>query len=51
MQRANGVFLTLMQDRAPGHKAAGTLEDMDEQGIEAVEWPPYSPDLNPIKTV
>jgi len=51
MQRANSVFLTLMQDRAPGHKAAGTLKDIDKQGIKAVKWPPYSPDLNAIKTV
>jgi hypothetical protein len=40
-----------MQDNASPHKAALTLEDMKERGIQVIEWPPYSPDLNPIEWV
>ncbi|KLJ10789.1 beta-glucosidase [Blastomyces silverae] len=40
--------LKLMQDGAPGHAAAETSQ---ECGITSIDWPPYSPDLNPMKTV
>jgi hypothetical protein len=40
-----------MQDGAPGHAADETLQDLLDRGIVKVEWPPYSPDLNPIETV
>jgi len=43
--------LIFMQDNAPGHAAADTIQDLQERGIHKEEWPPYSPDLNPIETV
>jgi len=41
----------LMQDGAPGHRAAATIDDLNQRGITVLEWPPYSPDLNPIETL
>lgn len=41
--------LVFMQDNAPIHKARRVLDWFIEQGIEVLDWPPYSPDLNPIE--
>ncbi|OJD23567.1 hypothetical protein ACJ73_05075 [Blastomyces percursus] len=43
--------LKLMQDGAPGHAAADTVQDLQERGITPIDWPSYSPDLHPIETV
>lgn len=43
--------LEVMQDNASGHAAKATIAEMQERGIRMVEWPAYSPDLNPIETV
>jgi len=51
LQRREGIHLKLMQDGAPGHSAADTKQDLQEIGIEAIFWPPFSPDLNPIERV
>ena len=40
-----------MQDGAPGHRAGATIAEFAERGIYPIEWPPYSPDLNPIERV
>ena len=40
-----------MQDNAPSHSAAGTIEGFRERFITPLDWPPYSPDLNPIEHV
>lgn len=40
-----------MQDHAPGHRAAYTREEMNARGIRVIDWPPFSPDLNPIEAV
>ena len=40
--------LTFMQDNAKIHTARAIKEWMGEMGIELLEWPQYSPDLNPI---
>lgn len=43
--------LQFMQDNAPPHKAAFTRESLRVKNIEPINWPPYSPDLNPIEAV
>ena len=43
--------LSVMQDNAPPHKAARTMEELEERQITPILWPPYSPDLNPIEAV
>jgi len=43
--------LFFMQDNAPGHSAKETKELFYQFAVIVVNWPPYSPDLNPIETV
>lgn len=43
--------LQFMQDSAPGHAAASTIEELRERGISPIYWPAFSPDLNPIEAV
>ena len=37
------------QDNAPCHKARKTMKWLDEHHIKVLDWPPNSPDLNPIE--
>ena len=46
-----GRSLIFMQDGASGHAAQSTKDDLSERNITVVNWPPYSPDLNPIETL
>jgi hypothetical protein len=41
--------LIFMQDNAPIHTAKKVKRWFDENGIRTTDWPPYSPDLNPIE--
>lgn len=41
--------LIFMQDNASVHTAKKVKEWLKEMGIEMIDWPPYSPDLNPIE--
>ena len=43
--------LVFMQDNAPIHGANKTKAWFKEWGIEVMDWPPYSPDLNPIENL
>jgi len=43
--------LVFMQDNAPIHRARKSKLWFQENGIEVMEWPPYSPDLNPIENL
>lgn len=41
--------LVFMHDNAPIHTAKKTMNWLQDMGIEVMDWPPYSPDLNPIE--
>jgi transposase InsO family protein len=40
-----------MQDNASIHTAHAVRDWFIDHGIELVDWPPYSPDLNPIENL
>lgn len=40
-----------MHDNAPVHTAQTVRETLREMDILVMEWPPYSPDLNPIENL
>ena len=44
----NPVF---MQDNAPCHKAKKVMDFLKANNVTTMEWPPQSPDLNPIENV
>ncbi|RCN44468.1 hypothetical protein ANCCAN_09535 [Ancylostoma caninum] len=48
---AYGGRCRLAQDNDPKHISRFTLEHMDHWKIKRIEWPPESPDLNPIEFV
>jgi transposase len=40
-----------MQDNARVHTARHVTDWLDENNVQVMDWPPYSPDLNPIEHV
>ena len=46
-----GEQLEFMQDNAPAHAKKSTAEELRDRGIIPIQWPAYSPDLNPIEMV
>ena len=48
---ADGNTFLFMQDNASCHKAACILEFLAENGVPGMDWPPQSPDLNPIENL
>lgn len=42
---------TFQQDNAPPHTARITQNFLQESAITVAEWPPFSPDLNPIENL
>ncbi|KAJ6781189.1 hypothetical protein PWT90_05966 [Aphanocladium album] len=49
-QEGRGKKLVLMQDGASAHRSKEVLRDLEARGIEPIDWPAFSPDLNPIET-
>ena len=45
------IPVRVVQDNAPCHTANLVKEFLDDYDIEFVDWPPYSPDLNPIENL
>ena len=43
--------MAFQQDNAPIHTAIRTRQWFEGHGIWVIEWPPHSPDLNPIEHV
>ena len=43
--------LIFMQDGAKVHQRKELVVWLKEKGYKVIVWPPYSPDLNPIKHV
>jgi hypothetical protein len=43
--------LSYMDDNAPIHRSTLVRSWKQEHGVEGLDWPPYSPDLNPIENV
>ena len=43
--------LILMEDNAPSHSAVYTMREREKQGVEKLDWPPNSPDFNPIERI
>jgi transposase len=41
----------LMQDNAPCHSSKQTKAFLARNSVEFIDWPPYSPDLNPIENI
>ncbi|VCU39518.1 Bgt-50473 [Blumeria graminis f. sp. tritici] len=44
-------WFSAMQDNAPAHTAAITMEDMSQRLTQSIFRPANSPDLNPIEAV
>ena len=42
---------TFLHDYAPCHKAKKVTQWLLHEGIEVIDWPSYSPDLNPIENM
>lgn len=50
-ERAYPGTWRFMQDNAPCHRDKAVLSFLASHDIETIDWPPYSPDLNPIENV
>jgi len=48
---AAGRHMVFMQDNAPCHKARNVMDYFAENNIETLNWPPQSPDMNPIENL
>ena len=51
IQAEMGEDAIFQQDNAPCHQAHQTLTYLADQVLEVLDWPPKSPDLNPIENV
>ena len=51
IQNADFDRASFMQDNDPCHKAKVVMSYLSEQDFEIMDWPPQSPDLNPIENL
>jgi transposase len=49
--RELGVDMVFMQDNAPCHKTNLVMAFLAQNQIQTLDWPPQSPDLNPIENL
>ena len=47
--QAMGPGATLMDDNAPAHRSRVVQAFLQDEGVERMNWPACSPDLNPIE--
>ena len=50
----DGVFgrnFVYVQDNAPPHTARDTADLLNQQDVEVMDWPAWSPDMSPIEHV
>jgi transposase len=40
-----------MQDGAPFHDSKKTRNFLDDENVDILDWPGYSPDLNPMDNI
>ena len=43
--------LRLIQDNVPGHHGKRTQKELENRDYKLINWPAYSPDLNPIEKI
>ena len=48
---ADENMLVFMEDNAPCHRDHRVSKFLEERGIPIMDWPPQSPDLNPLENV
>lgn len=51
MDRVNWRRWAFQQDKLPLHTASCMVTCFDEKAINVLDWPPYSPDFNPIENL
>jgi transposase len=51
VKETHGVQVNIMHDNAPSHASNAIKTFMRQCGQTFLDWPPYSPDLNPIENV
>uniref|UniRef100_T1IMR3 Tc1-like transposase DDE domain-containing protein n=1 Tax=Strigamia maritima TaxID=126957 RepID=T1IMR3_STRMM len=48
-EKIGGVYFEFQQDNAPIHVAKTTWQWFMDNGVQVMDWPPLSPDLNPME--